>query len=590
MRWCRSFRVLFLAAAWLLPATRGTQLRAQTSTEQGSSKRPITIADGVEMTRLEEPDSEAGRSSIGHFSPGEKRFVVVQRKANLARDTNDFSLLLYQTVDVFRSPPADFLVTMSSSSIRPAISMVRWLSDNETLVFIGENPGENSQVYSFNTSTRVLKKLTAHPTAITNYDITGDGRVLAFIAEPPELHKPALEKGGSPGEIVIAGQRLSDILAGSYSLPNDESGGEMQLQVFWQRSSSPEVAVTPVHGHVTNNWALSLSPDGRYLVFPANVLNIPAGWAQYQDKLMQEIIAAHVFSNSISPLYQYLLFDSANITVAPLVDAPMPLATKVGQDVWVHWGVGGRLFVTSYLPLDVGYLNERAAWERNPSPLQVRLPSREYRKVSRNDFPASPGKKHPVDLPLGQNLNTPPKLYVLDPKTNQKTLLLDLNPQFNNLDFGIVKTVELNVDGVVMLAGLYLPPDYDPGKRYPLVIQTHGFEPEEFSMDGRSEWSSAFAARPLAAKGMVVFQYGEFKSPEDSNNVPNDRKLGATPEESAKRFHILALERAIDYLDGQGLIDRDRIGVSGFSRFVCFVGYMLTHSKYPIAAATLVDV
>src|SRR5207253_4550473 len=122
---------------------------------------------------------------VAHFSPDGKRFVVVLRRGNLKQNTNDFSLLLYQTDTVFHSPKPDILLRMSSSSpYRAAISEIGWLADSETLAFLGESPDEVSQVYTFNVRTRLLKKLTNHPTAITSYALTGDGRELVFAAEP----------------------------------------------------------------------------------------------------------------------------------------------------------------------------------------------------------------------------------------------------------------------------------------------------------------------------------------------------------------------------------------------------------------------
>jgi dipeptidyl aminopeptidase/acylaminoacyl peptidase len=580
MRRWRNFPILFFAGTWLLLTPPSAQLRAQTSSEQVSSKRPITITDSVGMTRLEIP--EARSSSIASFSPDGKRFVVILRQANLQQDRNDFSLLLYQTADVFVSPKADLLLKLSSSSFHPAISGVRWLADNETLAFIGENPDENAQVYAFNVRTRIVTKLTNHPTAVGNYDITPDGRVITFLAAPPELQHADPEKG-SAKQIVIEGQRLADILEGRYS----PFGGP---EVFWQQPGHPARLAPVPAGFVTNPFTLSLSPDGRYVAFLANVRIIPHEWAEYQDQLMQQIIAAPTVKNSISTLYQYLLFDSVDMSVKPLVNAPMPLFTKAGADIWVHWDQSGKsLFLTSFLPLDVSDSHERAARQRDAFSFELKLPDKEYRKVGIEDFPANTAAKLPFVVKLEQNLNTPPKLYGYDEHTKREAVLLDLNPQFRALDFGAVKTVEWNVDGVEMLGGLYLPPNYDPGKRYPLVIQTHGFEPEEFSMDGRSGWSSAFAARPLAAKGIVVLQFGEYKNRADSDRVQNDRKLGATLEESARTFNTRALEGAIDYLDRQGVIDRNRVGISGFSRFVCFIGYFLTHSQYRVAAANLVD-
>jgi hypothetical protein len=52
---------------------------------------------------------------------------------------------------------------------------------------------------------------------------------------------------------------------------------------------------------------------------------------------------------------------------------------------------------------------------------------------------------------------------------------------------------------------------------------------------------------------------------------------------------MAAYEGAIDYLDGRGLIDRNRVGIIGFSRTAFHVAFTLTHSKYHFAAATLAD-
>ncbi len=52
---------------------------------------------------------------------------------------------------------------------------------------------------------------------------------------------------------------------------------------------------------------------------------------------------------------------------------------------------------------------------------------------------------------------------------------------------------------------------------------------------------------------------------------------------------VEGLEGAIDHLDSLGLIDRSKVGLQGFSRTCYHVLYFLTHSRYPIASATLDD-
>ena len=53
-------------------------------------------------------------------------------------------------------------------------------------------------------------------------------------------------------------------------------------------------------------------------------------------------------------------------------------------------------------------------------------------------------------------------------------------------------------------------PDYVPGRRYPLVFQTHGFNEKECLTDGA--FPTAMAARPMAARGMLVLQVREIRT------------------------------------------------------------------------------
>ncbi len=572
--------VAWLAGSTILAFSLGMKARAGNDDSSSHGKRAVTVADSVAMATLESPaDIDAG-SPTARFSPDGKYFVVVVRRANIDANTNDASVFLYKTTDVFDSPKPDVLVKMSStSSDRYSIRQIHWLADSETLVFLGENPGECSQIYEFNIRTRVLRKRTNHPTAITDYDITLDGSAIAYVAEPPEQW-PVPKEQESGREVVISGQELGNILAGHHFQPAGQ-------QVFWKRFDEPARAIPVGAGYFVPETKVSWSPTGRYLVFPALVRDLQSrrDWESYDDPLVKQVFAAHAFKGRISPLQQYLLFDTTKLSLTVLVEAPVinPFDT-------FSWAKDGQsVFLSSYLPLSGSDGAERKAREQNRYSLQVTLPGREYRKVKSEDFPAAEVPKAPVELTVDQDLNTPPKLYVSAAAGQHKTLLLDLNPQFSRLDFGAVRTIEWNVDGIVVIGGLYFPPDYVAGKRYPLVIQTHGFVPDEFSMDGRSEWSSGFAARPLAAKGILVLQTWKLKNLKDYERISTNRQMGGTSEESILNFNALAYERAIDRLGDDGMIDRNRVGIIGFSRTACFVGYTLTHSHYQFAAGMLVD-
>ncbi len=192
----------------------------------------------------------------------------------------------------------------------------------------------------------------------------------------------------------------------------------------------------------------------------------------------------------------------------------------------------------------------------------------------------SASQRGPIDVVLAEDMNTPPKIFAVDPQTGQKALVLDLNPQFGELRLGKVEAVTWKAtDGREVEGGLYYPPGYVRGQRYPLVIQSHGFTRERFWVDG--PWSTAFAAQPLANRGFVVLQVGPAK------NLDEESRFVLTPNEPIR--WMSGVEGAIDYLDRIGLIDSARVGIIGFSRTCFYVQYALTHSVFHFAAALVAD-
>jgi hypothetical protein len=116
------------------------------------TKRPFNIQDSIRMTTFGDPKYEDGRNPedrVAQFSPDRTLFAIILKKGNIEQDTNDYSLLLYHTEAVFDHPTPNVILSLSSSSNRPAIEQLTWL-DNETLAFLGERPGERHQLYTLN--------------------------------------------------------------------------------------------------------------------------------------------------------------------------------------------------------------------------------------------------------------------------------------------------------------------------------------------------------------------------------------------------------------------------------------------------------
>src|SRR5882724_5788403 len=195
------------------------------SQETGEGKRPVTVRDAIEMTRSAD---QLRNQPIAHYSPDGKKFVAILRKGNLEQNTNDFSMLLWRTNEVFNSPAPEVLVTLSSSSNRDAIVDPTWLGDNDTVAFLGESPGELRQLYTINTRTRTLQKVTNHPTNLISYSMSSTGAQIAYTAEAPP--KGIFDERAKREGFVVSQQLLGDLLTGK----NVEAQYGIDQQLFFQ--------------------------------------------------------------------------------------------------------------------------------------------------------------------------------------------------------------------------------------------------------------------------------------------------------------------------------------------------------------------
>jgi dipeptidyl aminopeptidase/acylaminoacyl peptidase len=217
----------------------------------------------------------------------------------------------------------------------------------------------------------------------------------------------------------------------------------------------------------------------------------------------------------------------------------------------------------------------------NPSKPDDTLPGVWYRKTAAGWVVVPPAERRAAasgpDLLIDEGMNTPWRLAALDPESQKKRVVYEPNPSLLTSRRLAQETVfcwRLR-SGATAYGGLYWPPDYVPGRRYPLVIQTHGFNATSFAPDGYS--STGYAAQPLANAGIFVLQIGE------SNQHPKDtRKTTFDAGPSLQRY----LEDAIAALDAKGLIDRTKVGLQGFSATTWVNLYFLTHSQVPIAAVS----
>jgi hypothetical protein len=184
--------------------------------------------------------------------------------------------------------------------------------------------------------------------------------------------------------------------------------------------------------------------------------------------------------------------------------------------------------------------------------------------------------KAPLDVMIRQNLNTPPALFVKIPASAGYARLWDPNPQFKDVTFGHAEAITWkDAYGREVRGVLIEPPDFQPNRRYPLVIEARSYWQDRFVVDGT--YATAVAAQAMAGDGLMVLQAAEPAVPE---------------EEAFRKGTAAALEgyrTVIAELAREGLVDPRLVGIIGFSRTCDNVMYAVTQAPSLFAAATIAN-
>lgn len=601
------------------------------------------VSDSIEMTQIVDPPVALAFVQALDFnvSPDGERTAIVTRKGNLEEGVNEYALRLLDTraalaaIASRRTAQQHVAISFLTPSPKHAIERVIWRANSQQLYFLGRDNGGAARVYNYDIGSGACSPVTPAGIDVATYDVSRAGDVLIFSAvEAPDWternrrgyrlrHHIALDLSSltPPDELkhlrhyalhLRTGKMVSLNVPLSY-LPRDFS---ISPSGRWA------VVLGQVHDvpyswhkyHIIAQYSASLTrslvelPEQTQVEYD-DALNRPAAWIQ-----------------------QFYLLDLKTGDAQIVVDAP---SVNTGIPVRALWSEDERSFVLpgTYLPYDAESPDEarrrqslQAIVEIDRQTLKahriVDLPEEQpngkwlfmrrlellsndtlrielaeylaegvdieyYKKTGSSwwkaDAPADRGvHSAKVSYSIVQAPQKPPEIAATDPRTQQSAVISDFNPELRRRQLGAVTPFKWTDKlGRQFEGGLVLPPGYQPERRYPVVVQTYGFDKAEFLVDGPHFMATAYAAQPLAGKGIVVLQIPGL------NSAPTP---GTTtqPVGELERFQV-GLEAALQALDERRIADMTRVGIIGFSREGLHVHYALTFSRFQFAAAILSD-
>jgi hypothetical protein len=515
-----------------------------------------------------------------------------------------------------------------------------WI-DKERVAILWESPDDGIQIFSVNVVTHEIAQLTHEAGDIVAFLAGPDGSFVYDVAlrYPRETSNRMLENGFRVAS-TDAFALLGGIVDGASAF-DFRKNGRVVLTVHGTDISSRPVSAGSIFGDLSflqlgNQSGGSLfSPDGRHVILDAGVAEVPKEWAVYEGFVAESLraYARNPHGMRAQWVNQLMLVDVATGQARSLWDAPGPTFNPMSRFAWSPDGAE-ILIAPTLLPPDSSdeagrsgraaavvdaatgkYTNipiERrdaehilsVAWLSSKL-IEMRLVSGESIRFERKSniwanmasdrrskSTLAHVRQNRVRMELRQGMNDPPVLYAVDSRTKTNRVALNPNPRLKaDFALGNVAFIEwTNADGRKWEGRLYYPANYEHGRRYPLVIQTHGYaDKSEYSLTGQGGlfgvalgpvWS-AFLAQPLASIGVAVLQIGGPEGGprpfEELTDIERIKSVGT------------AMQTAAEHLVSEGLVDGSKVGLMGHSALGRVIEHALIDSEFPYAAAIAGD-
>lgn len=602
IRLCRLFAVL---AA--VPSVVGAQ-----------GKRPIVPADCVTVRY---PWATFGSAvDYSHpplqINPQQSLVAYIVKAANISANTNDMQLYVKELSDNSAAPAK--LVTVGSS-----MSHVHWLEDGRrVLVLIKEKP--HIALVQVDTQTGKRKTIVRGDGDIEDYSVDQDAGMVAFSVKSdltPHVSEVKVSERDIATGFRIPYQRERQALYAHHQVFITRRSGSGD----WSTPERIKVQ-SPDGTRLLSDFIfpeVSLSPNGKALLVTYNWIgDLPKDWEKdpsvseskskgggVEPTVLYDVATGRSSMPLKSPQTESIPLwakDSGSYVVI----AQPPVGSKsVTSDqseglklFWIEpstgrvetiaehdvsedeqplfWDVDGELLLRTKPDTIVSFIHDKAGWKETVQ-TQVPLP-----KPSRYGFSATSDGKHIVGAYM--DTTTPPELILFERGWKEVKIFEKLNPQFDALTIAPAETVHWKTSAGYDISGLLLKPtDYVEGVKYPLVIQTKE-DIGSFLCDSGVEHFPSFAPQPMANAGMMYL----IRTISDS--VSNEEEESHYPKTypgniGEAAFYMDIWDSAINALDQRGLIDRNKVGIIGFSRAGWYTQFALAHARTRYKAATTAD-
>lgn len=464
---------------------------------------------------------------------------------------------------------------------RIGISSPQWSPDGQQLAWLDAPADGESQVYCLAMADEFARAraVTSAGTGVNAFRWSADGRTLALLSDDPTPSREGEERHNRSFEVGDNDYRLTEAPSPSHLWVAPAAGGEARRitsggdsikRIEWMRDGRAIAYVSWPRPH-----------DGEHINASLGVVDVTSGarTVLLQNAEDGKTVVGPLFPPSPDgksfafgrPRGDKLRFWPSGVFLLPVMGG-------ASRDVTA--GLDRNFRGMAWLPDGSGMLVTAADHTRDGlwlQPLQGEARRLDVGAVSSIDSLSM--SQSDAFAFVGSEAQRAAELYVMK-ATGRPKRLTRFNDRLAALKLGRVTTVSWTLEGFVEDGVLIYPPDFQPGRRYPLVLNIHGGPTmsSATSFEGFDQW--------LAAQGWLVF------SPNYRGSDSQGAKFQTAVINDAGDGPGRDVMAGIAAVKSLGIVDEERVAVSGWS----YGGYMTTWlaSHYPgwraaVAGAAVTD-
>lgn len=180
---------------------------------------------------------------------------------------------------------------------------------------------------------------------------------------------------------------------------------------------------------------------------------------------------------------------------------------------------------------------------------------------------------------LREQWTYPRTVVSVDLESGKIETIFDPNPEFSRIKFSKIEKIEWeDAYGNPTHGHLVYPLNYEPGRRYPLIIVT--YRSRGFLRGGVGD---EYPIHLFAAQGFMVLSH-DMPRPFRRHATISNIGLAQFKDNYKRISSLSAQEKILDILDKRRLIDPDRVAITGLSEGASQVMFALMHTEKFAAA------